>query len=90
MNKKLIQLIKESKLVIIIGTIGSGKSLLLSKLANHPQLLGKITTNKEQLTFLPFQSNVFVDESADDKHQLMKEIYEQGRVIYCCTNLEKL
>ena len=62
MTKTLINLIKNSKLVTITGPIGSGKSLLLTKLAHHPQLTGTILTSKGQLTSLPSQGNVFIDE----------------------------
>ena len=62
MTKTLINLIKNSKLVTITGPIGSGKSLLLNKLAHHSQLTGTILTNKEQLTSLPSQGNIFIDD----------------------------
>ena len=81
-DKQLIQLIKNSKLVMITGLIGSGKSLLLSKLANHPQLAGKIITSTKQSTPLPLKENDFVGCHDDKKHdQLIKEIYEQEKLL---------
>lgn len=41
MSKKLIELINKSNLIIIYGNVGSGRNLLLRKLFNNPNLLGK-------------------------------------------------
>lgn len=74
MSKYLINLIKKSKFVIITGPIGSGKSLLLTKLAHHPQLTGSIITSEKQLTSLSLKENVFIDEG---NSLLVLQYYQQ-------------
>ena len=85
MLKNLIQLIKNSHLVTITGPIGSGKSLLLTKLAHHTQLGGTIIASKEQLTSLSPQGNVFIDNywNSLDKQDYQQIIKNQRKVIFC-------
>ena len=89
MKKTLINLIKNSNLIIITGLIGSGKSLLLTKLAHHPQLGGTIITSKEQLTSLSPQGNVFIDDeyfmtwNSIDEKDYQKIIDNQQKLILC-------
>ena len=85
MSKTLINLIKNSKLVTITGPIGSGKSLLLTKLAHHPQLKGTILTSKEQLTSLPSQENVFIDDLSSLNQQDYQQIIDNQQKLVLCS-----
>lgn len=61
MKKTLIQLIKESNIIIISGGIGTGKSLLMGLIAESKNLLGERFfdwPSQEQLTT---GTNVFLD-----------------------------
>lgn len=82
MTKQLIQLIKNSNLVIVTGKICSGKSLLLTKLTHHPQLAGKTITSKRWSASSPAPANFFVGCLDNKEHdQLIKEIYEQEKLL---------
>ncbi|KLL04747.1 MAG: hypothetical protein MRERV_12c003 [Mycoplasmataceae bacterium RV_VA103A] len=62
MPKTLINLIKKSNLIIIYGHLGTGKSLLLTKLANHPDFQGNIYQGNFSLDDVSVQGNIFIDD----------------------------
>lgn len=58
---KLINLINESNVVAIYGTIGAGGTLLLGKLAHHPSWKGKLIEGLSAKSKIPpKQGNVFI------------------------------
>jgi hypothetical protein len=72
MSKKLIDLINKSNIITVFGNIGSGKSLLMSKLFRSSKLLGK----KEHFSSELIKSeNIFFDNLDYQTHSAIQKFY---------------
>jgi ABC-type cobalamin/Fe3+-siderophores transport system ATPase subunit len=70
----LNQAIKNNNLIVISGPIGSGKSLLLNKLANHSDYLGKVRCNDNFTPPLPNEKYIYLDSSFSNNNKVKEFI----------------
>jgi hypothetical protein len=61
-NKKIIELIKESNVIIIYGGVGRGRKLLFTKLTQYPELAGIIYRGDFKLSDLSTTGNIYIDD----------------------------
>jgi hypothetical protein len=61
-NNKIIELIKESNVIIIYGGVGRGRKLLFTKLSQHPKLAGIIYRGGFKLSDLSTTGNIYIDD----------------------------